>query len=141
MIEVLVKADIAATPERLWSLVKDFGEVSWMNGVSRVGIDGEGVGMVRRIYVGDAPPVREVLESCDEEAKQIGYTITEGNPLPVKDYHATVTVVEAGPGTSQLEWRGRFNAKGVDDEQAEAALRGMYGVLISWLKAAAEKTG
>ena len=94
MIEVLVKGDIAATPGHVWRLLKGFGEVSWMNGISRVDVDGKGIGMVRLIYAGDAPPVREVLESCDEEARRIGYTITDGNPLPVKDYHATVPVAE-----------------------------------------------
>ena len=103
MVEVLVKAEVAAPADRLWKLVADFGDVSWMNGVSRSEVDGSGVGMVRSIYAGDAPPVREQLESLDETQRRIGYTITEGNPLPVKDYHAAMQVFADGPERSRLE--------------------------------------
>ena len=140
MIEVLVKESIAAPADRLWQLVGKFGEVSWMNGVSRSEIDGSGVGMVRSLYVGDGAPVREQLESLDEAARRIGYTITQGNPLPVKDYHAAVQVVAEGPERSRLEWGCRCEANGVPEAEARTAVEGMYGVLIGWVRAAAERS-
>ena len=138
MIETMAEDEIDASAHQVWKMVADFGDVSWMKGVKRSETKGQGVGMARLIYAGNGPPVREVLEACDEAAKRISYTIPEGNPFPVKNYHATVTVVDVGSGKTRLEWRGRFEADGVSDKEAEATLRGMYGVLISWIKAAAE---
>ena len=140
MIRVLVKEEIAAPADRLWKLVGNFGDVSWMNGVTRSELEGQGVGMVRSLYVGDGAPVREQLEAHDEGARSIGYTITQGNPMPVTDYHATVAVVPDGPERSRLEWGCRFEANGVSEPEAKAAVEGMYGVLIGWVKAAAEKS-
>ncbi len=140
MIRVLVKREVAAPADRLWKLVGNFGDVSWMNGVTRSELEGQGVGMVRSLYVGDGPPVREQLEAHDEGARSIGYTITQGNPMPVTDYHATVAVVPDGPERSRLEWGCRFEASGVSEPEAKAAVEGMYGVLIGWVKAAAEKS-
>ena len=140
MIRVLVKKEVAAPADRLWKQVGDFGDVSWIQGVTRSELEGQGVGMVRSLYVGDGPPVREQLEAHDEEARSIGYTITQGNPMPVTDYHATVAVVPDGPERSRLEWGCRFEASGVSEPEAKAAVEGMYGVLIGWVKAAAEKS-
>lgn len=140
MIDVLAKGEVAAPADRLWKLVAEFGDVSWMNGVSRCELDGDGVGMVRSLFVGDGPPVREQLEFRDEAERRIGYTITEGNPLPVKDYHATVQVFADGPECSRLEWGCRFEASGVSEAEARTAVEGMYGVLIGWVRAAAEKS-
>jgi len=140
MVEVRVEGEIAVTADRVWKIVQDFGDVSWIKGVTRVETKGQGVGMERLIYAGDAPAVREVLESCDPAAKRIGYTIPEGNPLPVKNYHATVTVGDAGAGKTRLQWACRCEPNGVSEEQAEGALKGMYGVLIDWVRAAAESS-
>ena len=140
MIEVKVTGEIEAPAETLWALLRDFGSIGWMNGVRRSETEGDGVGMVRLIYVGDGPPVREQLEARDDAARRLGYGIPEGNPLPVDDYHATVQVGELGPKRSSIEWVGRFSARNVSDEQAEATVTGMYGVLISWVKVAAESS-
>ncbi len=138
MIEVKVSGEIEASAATLWGLLRDFGSIGWMPPVTRSETEGEGVGMVRLIYAGDGPPVREQLEARDDAQRQLGYGIPEGNPLPVDDYHATVQVGELGPKRSSIEWVGRFSARGVSDAEAEATVKGMYGVLISWVKAAAE---
>ena len=58
MSEALVRVEIAAPVEKLWSLLADFGEIGWMQGVSKVEVKGSGVGMVREIYAlgGILPP-------------------------------------------------------------------------------------
>ncbi len=140
MLVVQTAGDIAASSETLWNLVRDFGAVSWMQGVSKTEIVGEGIGMTRLIYAaGDGPPVHEQLESLDDEKRTLGYTIPKGIPFPIKNYHSVMTVTDIGDGKSHLDWRGSFEADGVPDEQALTIMQGMYPVLLDWVKTAAEQ--
>ena len=58
------------------------------------------------------------------------HTIT--NEELVESYNAWIVVRPAGEG-SRIEWGSTFDAKGVDDETAQKAVEGMYGVLIGWV--------
>ena len=140
MIEVSVSGEIEAPVDALWKVIADFGEVGWMQGIDRVEVTGEGPGMVRAIYAGGGDtPVLEELEFLEEDAKRIGYTIPENNPMPVESYHATMTAVDLGGGKSRLDWACKCEpGPGVDAAQAKATVEGMYGVLISWVKAGVE---
>lgn len=138
MAEVVVRGEIEVSSDRLWALLLDFGSVGWMQGVTHVEVQGSGEGMSRIIGEGDQAII-EVLESIDEDAQEIGYTITQNNPMPVSDYHARCKAVDLGDGRSQLDWSCEFTpAEGTDDASAGAALEGMYGLLISWVKASLE---
>ncbi len=141
MADVLVSGEIDGSVDDLWRLVADFGAVGWMKGVTGVEVTGEGVGMVRAIFAGGDEAIVEELESLDEAGRQIGYTIKRNNPLPVENYHATCKAVDLGDGRSRLDWACCFDAKGVDEATAKAAVEGMYGVLISWVKEGVERSG
>ena len=137
MSEVMVQGKIETPHSELWSLIADFGSVGWMPGVSNVKLIGEGVGMSRVIGEGDAAIV-EVLESVDQKAHRIGYTITQNNPMPVSEYHAHCTAVDLGEGRSRLDWGCHFTPFGTDEDSAVAAVEGMYGLLIGWVRDALE---
>lgn len=134
MAEAAVKGDFTISADKLWEVVRDFGNVSWMQGVSECKLEGEGPGMFRVISAGDGPPIRERLETVDEATKTLTYTIPEGIPFPVKNYHSTMTVTAAGSG-SQLEWKCSCDPDGVSEEEASATVQGMYGAMMGWLKA------
>ena len=138
MIEVRVSGGIEASAERLWKIVRDFGNVEWMKGVTRCEVKGEGPGMVRSIFAGDGPSVNEQLEFIDEEGKRLGYAIPENVPMPVADYHAEMAVVDLGDGKSRLDWSCKATPEGAGADEAKATVQGMYGVLISWIKEHAE---
>ena len=134
MAEIVVSGEINVPAERLWALLLDFGSVGWMQGVTQLEVQGEGEGMSRIIGEGDQAIV-EVLESIDEGAQQIGYTITQNNPMPVSDYHARCKAVDLGEGRSRLDWSCEFTpAEGTDEDSARAALQVMYDLLISWVR-------
>ncbi len=139
MAEAMVSGEIEGPVDALWAVLKDFGSVGWMKGVSKVEVEGEGVGMARLIYAGDGDPIREVVESLDEGTRTLGYAIPENVPMPVEDYHATCRAVDLGAGRSRLDWGCTFEPKGVDEATAKATVEGMYGVLISWVKEAVEQ--
>lgn len=140
MLEVTVGQDSDLSAEVVYELLADFGNTSWMNGVAKTEVEGDGVGMVRSIFTApDAAPVREMLTERDDLKRKVAYTIPENNPMPVDDYAASVVVTEMGNGC-RVEWSATFVAKeGVDDETAKATLTGMYGVLIGWLLDGAAK--
>ncbi len=133
MIQATATRDSDLSAETVYELLADFGNTSWMHGVAKVEVEGDGVGMIRFIYASeDSPPVHEKLTERDDLARKVAYEITEGNPLPVENYAAYAQVTELGNGC-QVEWTGRFDAKGVDDATARTTVEGMYGVMIDWL--------
>ena len=135
MAAVVVRSEFGVSADALWKLVGDFGNVSWMQGISQHEIEGQGPGMVRVFHVGDAPPVREQLEAVDEQSRTLTYTIPEGIPFPVLNYRAKMVVSETAAG-SLLEWSCSCDPDGVSDKEASAIIEGMYGAMVGWLKSA-----
>lgn len=131
MAKTTVTAEIAVPQEKLWALVRDFGNVPWMPGGDEATVEGEGVGMVRCLMGG---AVRERLESIDEAGQQIGYTIDEGLPLPATDYHATMTVSAIDAGKSRLVWSCRYEPSGVSEAEVGAQFEALYDTMIGWIR-------
>jgi hypothetical protein len=130
--QAIVKKTLDVPAGRLWKLVADFADISWMPGVDAE-IRGEGPGMVRVMGGGDAG-VHEQLESIDEAGRRLTYTIPKNNPLPLASYRATMIVCDAGDG-AELTWSCEFEPKGVTEDQARAAVEGIYGTMIGWIAA------
>lgn len=131
MAKTTVKEEIAVPAADLWALVADFGNVPWIPGGDQATVEGAGVGMTRSLMDG---AVVERLESIDESKQQIGYTIEKGLPLPITDYHATMTVSARGEDRSELDWTCTYEPAGVSAEDADAQVRGLYGTMIGWIK-------
>jgi carbon monoxide dehydrogenase subunit G len=128
--------EIEAPAAAAWERLSDFGGLAgWMPGVASCEVEGEGVGAVRRVgFPGGGGSVEERLESCDDAARSLSYSILAG-PLPVSDYLATIRVDEAGPGRCRVDWTARFElAAGVPEESVCNALRGAYGGALKALK-------
>jgi hypothetical protein len=136
MARVSVKERLGFPAQQVWDLISDFGNVSWFQGLAKAEVQGRGPGMVRLMYAGDNPPIRERLESLDAKRRTLTYTIPENIPFPVTGYRATMAVREAGPGASDLEWSCELEPKGIPEAQAVAMLEGMYRTMIGWLREA-----
>ena len=139
MAKVTVTRSVEAPADRLFGMLGDFGNTSWVPGAPETQVEGEGPGMLRIIKTGPGSAIRERLESLDRAARTLSYSIPEGNPLPVTDYLATVVVTPAGPDRSQLDWSCSFEPAGISEADAVKAVRGMYEMLVGWVKDAAEK--
>jgi uncharacterized protein YndB with AHSA1/START domain len=66
-----------------------------------------GVGAVRRM-VRRPLTIREQVELL-EPPSRFGYTLLSG--LPLRDYHAVVTLTDAGHDCTNLHWESRFDAR------------------------------
>jgi hypothetical protein len=133
MAHVVVREEIDAPRDRLWGLVADFGNVGWIPGGESARTEGAGPGMVRILGMGGAE-IRECLESRDDAARTIVYTIAQGLPLPLTDYRATMTVRSAGDRRSELEWSCTFTPAGVPEGEAKAQVEDLYHMMIGWIR-------
>jgi hypothetical protein len=139
MSEYRTEGDFEISADALWAVVRDFGEVSWLPGDPDFESEGEGVGMIRTIRTPPLPTVREQLDAIDEDGRAIHYRVIEGNPMPVRDYKATMKVVDLGDGHSRLEWSSTWEPEGVSEEQARTVVEGMYTGVLGVMKTNLEK--
>ena len=127
--------DFDLSADALWSIVSDFGDLSWLGKNAEYGLDGEGVGAVRWVSMRGAPPVREELRALREDDRSITYALVEGKPMPIDDYVATMRVVDLGDGRSRLEWSSTFSPDGVEDEKAVGSVQALYTNVLASMKA------
>jgi hypothetical protein len=126
MAEVREEGELGAGIDEVWKVVGDFGGLLTAMGMP-VELEGpEGFGQIRKIAMGPGEPTVEKLESCDDGAKRLQYSVVSG-PLPVKDYLSTMQLSEAGPGRTKLEWSSTFEpGEGLSEDDAKGIISGIY---------------
>jgi hypothetical protein len=123
--------------EKVWGLVSDFGNISWMPAGTECRVEGKGPGMIRHIGAGPSMTLPETLESVDDATRTLIYTIPGELPFPATDYRSTMVVREKGSGC-ELDWSCTYEPKG-DPAQAQVAMEGLYGTLIGWVSDALDR--
>ena len=138
MAEVRLTEEIAAPAASVWELLSDFGGVHrWFPGATKPEVEGEGIGAIRKIAMGDTA-IHERLEAFDAMARSFQYSIVEA-PMPVKNYLATVSVEEIDAGRCRVHWTTTFDAVGIPEEQLAEGLEGAYRAgLVNVAKLAAK---
>jgi carbon monoxide dehydrogenase subunit G len=133
MASIVVKQEFRASADSVWKQLRDFGGVGgWMPGVTSCQVEGEGIGAVRSVKMGDMM-IKERLESLDDGKRSFSYSIVEG-PMPVQDYLATVEVSEVGPGC-RVDWTASFVLpEGLPLDPIAQGLKGAYGGALASLK-------
>ena len=81
-------------------------------------------GKQRTLSLKGGGTVVEALENWDNANHSYTYTILSG-PLPVTNYHSTITVTGDAKG-STLKWTGKFDAKGAPDADVKKTMDGVY---------------
>jgi hypothetical protein len=132
--EFRTEGDFEISADALWGAIRDFGNLSWVPGKPDFESKGEGVGMIRTILKPPIPTVREQLNAIDEPGRAIHYSVLEGNPMPVRDYRATMRVIDLEQGRSRLEWSSTWEPVGVSEEDARKSVRGIYTVVLASMK-------
>lgn len=132
MSEVTVTRTFDAPSADLWALLRDFGHVPWIPGGEHAKVEGDGPGMTR-VFAGPDGAVVERLESLDDDARTLVYTIPEGVPFPVTGYRATMRVGDDG-AKGHLTWSCEFEPAGVSEADARKTVETMYGVMMGWMQ-------
>jgi hypothetical protein len=130
MASVSVTRELEQSADRVWQLISDFGNTSWMPAGTKCRVEGKGPGMIRHIDAGGTI-LRETLESLDPRRRTLVYTIPGVLPFPATDYRATMVVREKGTG-SELVWSCTYEPVG-DPAAAQTVMQGIYHTLAGWV--------
>ena len=125
MANVSMTQDLPVPAQMVWATIGNFNGVpDWHPAVEKSEQVKEGGNMIRRLHLVGGGQIVEKLEKVDEKERLYSYSIL-GGPLPVANYTATIRVRETGAGCS-VEWSSEFDASGATENDATAAIRGVY---------------
>jgi hypothetical protein len=111
------------SPDALWKKVGGFcGIGDWHPAAEKCVLSEDG--KQRTISLKGGGTLVEGLESVDDANHTYTYTILSG-PLPVANYHSTISVLPDAKGSS-LKWVGKYDAKGASDADAKKVIDGIY---------------
>jgi mxaD protein len=144
------KIDIAAKPEVVWGLIKDFAKISTWNPaiVSSTGASDPDQGQERILVLKSGGKLIEAQTDYDAKAMNYSYRRVDDDVkvFPVSFYSATITVTPTATG-SQVDWIGRYYRgdtsneppPGLDDPDAYKAMNDLFEAGLKNLKTLAEK--
>ncbi len=140
---------VDAPPDKVWSIIRNFHDMSWDPAV--VSTDGTGdntVDAVRVMHMKPGGELEQTLESYKPEKHAYSIFMPHNDPkvLPVADFSSQISVVEADGGKSSVEYRAagyRGDPNGdppeaLNDASAVKAMRDYVLTALAGLKAKAE---
>lgn len=148
--KVTEKIEIDAPPAAVWAVVGNFGDMSWLPGVTKTEAEGGTTPeqAKRTLHLASGGVIEETLTKYNPEGMSLSYKIDKVDPkdLPVNNYSSTITVTPADGGKSTVEWRGAFYRAFMNndpppelsDEAALKAVTDIYKKGLPALKAKVE---
>ena len=134
--------EINAPPAKVWAVIGNFQDMSWLPPVSKTeGDKGNAIEATRKLTLADGATVDEELYKYDAEKMSYSYRITavDVKVLPVTNYASTIAVTPSADGKgSVVEWTGAFyrgfpNNDPPPDKNDEAAVKAVTGMYQSGL--------
>ena len=146
--KVVEKIEIDAPADKVWAIVGNFQDLSWVPGVAKTeGTGGNEANAKRKLTLKSGGVIEESVTKYDAAGKSISYKIdnVDVKVLPVNNYASTITVKEEG-GKSVVEWKGAFYRgfmnndppPELSDEAGVKAVGDIYKSGLAALKAKAE---
>lgn len=144
--KVQQQVEINAPPAKVWSVIGNFQDMSWLGIVDKTeGDKGNEIGATRRLTLKGGATVEEELYKYDAEKMSYSYRITavDVKVLPVTNYSSTISVSPSADGKGSLvEWAGAFYRgypnndppPELNDEAAINAVTGLYHDGLEGLK-------
>lgn len=156
------KITINAPAEKVWAIIKNFGDMSWHPDIFNTTVKGDNTkGAVRVLTLKDGGTITEELKKYDDKAMSYAYKITEMSSaktithagaeekvpaLPVNDYAASIDLTEKG-GSTEVSWKaGYYRAymnnnppEEMNEEAANTAVNAVLETGLINLKKLAEK--
>ena len=109
--KVVVKQEIAASPDAVWDAVKNFHDMSWHPAVVKTeGEGGNEPGATRVLTLGNGGQIHEKLEKYDAAKHSFFYRIesVDVKVLPVTNYSSWFSITPTDNGGSLITWKGAF---------------------------------
>jgi uncharacterized protein YndB with AHSA1/START domain len=131
-----------APADKVWALLADFGAIErwWPTDgpivIERVEVEGQGPGMVRRIFNrGARHGVSERLERLDSNERVLQLAILDRNSAPW--YQATGRLVDLEDGRCRLDYECEFSAPPGRENQVRDGISATYVEMFRGLENAA----
>lgn len=143
------KIAIAAPPDKVWAVIKDFAAFAdWNPEVTKCTAEGGNApGATRVITLKNGGQLTEGLDDYNDKDMMYAYRLSQENieVFPVSFYSATITVKPAGDG-SEVEWIGRFYRADTsnfppENHNDEAAVKAMQDFMKAGLEGIKAKVG
>jgi mxaD protein len=144
------KIDIAAKPDVVWGIIKDFAKISTWNPavVSSIAASDPDQGQERILTLKSGGKITDAQTDFDPKGMSYSYRRVDDDVkvFPVSFYSATINVTLTATG-SQVDWIGRFYRgdtsneppPGLDDPDAIKAMTDFFDAGLKNLKTLAEK--
>jgi hypothetical protein len=132
MVAVTVEREYEFDAAEVWAVFADFGNVSWVPGVEKVELEGEGIGMIRHLTVPVFPPLQERLEAIDHEQMVLEYSIPSVEYIELENYTARAQVADLGSGRSRVRMTCEAEATG-SEQDATTKTEAFYTAMLGWV--------
>ncbi len=125
---------LEAAADQVWSVIKDYGDMSWHPAISDVTVDkGNKKGSVRVLTLANGGKITEELKAYKADKMSYKYKITDMTStgsvhhagqdeeipvLPVENYAATLSVGEKG-GKTEIKWVATYYRAYVNNNPPE----------------------
>ncbi|MEQ1559022.1 MAG: SRPBCC family protein [Methyloglobulus sp.] len=153
---------INAPAQKVWGIIKDYGDMSWLPPVKSTTVKGGNTeGSTRVLTLQDGGTITEELKKYDEGKMSYAYKITEMSTaktinhsgadvnvpaLPVDNYAASIDL-EAKGETTVVKWKAGFYRAytnnnppaEMNEDAANTAVKGVFKAGLENLKTLAEK--
>ena len=135
--------DKAISADAVWAAIGDFcGIANWHPAVEACALGERDGAEIRTLTLKDGGgTIVEKLVEWNDDAHSYTYAILEPGPLPVEGYTSTLSTKADDDGGAGIRWVGSFTAKGASDDDAKAAIEGVYKAGVDALFAKVKAAG
>jgi len=133
MVKASIEREFDVDAGKLWAILADFGDISWIPSLEKVELEGEGVGMIRHVTAPGMPILHERMDAIDHEQMILDYSVPAVEYLRVKNYRARTQVVALEGGRCRLVWSCESEPDGVTEAQATANSEAFYEMVMGWI--------
>lgn len=140
MHELQTELAMSHPPERVWSLIGQFGALrDWLPGVRDCVVEEGPSGTERIVELDRDQRVRERLLAHSDEERWYRYSVLEAPGFqPGMEFVATLSVQPGADGGSRVQWSARFSLpQGMPEQAAELVserARAMYDASLAHLE-------
>lgn len=137
-----------APAETVWEILEDFGNIerwwpanSTIFPLDRVELEGSGIGMIRKFYVGGSnKPTCERLDYLDPVQRVLKLSIIGDAPAGLTWYQAAGHVVSLSAHRCRFTYCGEYTTAAENPEDTRRFLQAAYQFLGSGIEQALAKT-
>ena len=133
MVEVSTEREFEVSAEKLWAILADFADISWIPGIEKVELEGEGVGMTRHVTAPGLPQLHERMDAIDHEKMILDYSVPEVAFIRAKNYTARAQVFALEGERCRLHWSCWAEPDGVTEAESIAKTQVFYEMIMNWI--------